>query len=245
MPQGTLYDCLHGLPSEQEPLNWFTRLRIAVGAAKGFSYLHNDCSPAVIHRDVKCSNILLDDNLTAKVADFGLSKLLPQSALTHITTGVKGTFGYLDPEYAETERLTEKSDVYSFGIMLLELLTGHKSIEQHDGEYVHIAQWAKPYITTGTLANILDKKLGDIKDKETVEEVANIALKCVAYRSTERPLFQEVLQVLEAALKVESPQQALPPSAADVSIDVHTVVPIIAGSNNRDESIVDLAHETI
>ncbi|KAI5076314.1 hypothetical protein GOP47_0008379 [Adiantum capillus-veneris] len=130
-----------GLPSEQEPLNWPTRLRIAVGAAKGFNYLHNDCSPAIIHRDLKCSNILLDKNLDAKVADFGLSKLLSHSSLTHITTGVKGTFGYLYPEYAQTERLTEKSDAYAFGVILLELLTGSKAIMQNSGEYVHIAQW--------------------------------------------------------------------------------------------------------
>ncbi|MCO5566646.1 hypothetical protein L7F22_020323 [Adiantum nelumboides] len=139
-----------GLPSEQEPLNWLTRLRIAVGAAKGFCYLHNDCSPAIIHRDVKCSNILLDKNLVAKVSDFGLSKPVPQSVLTHITTGVKGTFGYLDPEYAQTQKLTEKSDVYGFGVLLLELVTGNKAVMQQDGEYLHIAQWVSLNLDTSS-----------------------------------------------------------------------------------------------
>lgn len=208
MPKGTLDDHLHGLPSEQDPLDWLARLRIAVGAAKGFSYLHNDCDPKIIHRDVKSSNILLDGNLVAKVADFGLSKLLTKLALTHVTTGVKGTFGYLDPEYAQTERLTEKSDVYSFGVILLELLSGNNAVMQCEGEYLHIVQWAKPHIMRRTLVNILDKNLGDTFDMETVQAVGDIALKCTAYKSTERPFFKEVLQVLEAALKMKLPLEA-------------------------------------
>ncbi|KAI5074294.1 hypothetical protein GOP47_0010255 [Adiantum capillus-veneris] len=229
-----------GLPSEQEPLNWPTRLRISVGAAKGFSYLHNDCSPAIIHRDVKCSNILLDKNLDAKVADFGLSKLLSQSALTHITTGVKGTFGYLDPEYAQTERLTEKSDVYAFGVILLELLTGNKAIMQNSGEYVHIAQWARPQIITNVTLNILDSKLGKDIDKDSVQTVANLALHCVASKSIERPSFKEVLEVLEAVLKLEMklelPQQAESLLATDVVVEIwpiaETVIPIVGGQKD-------------
>ncbi|KAI5074297.1 hypothetical protein GOP47_0010258 [Adiantum capillus-veneris] len=241
MPKGNLDDRLHGLTSEQEPLNWTTRLRIAVGAAKGFSYLHNDCSPAIIHRDVKCSNILLDKNLDAKVADFGLSKLLSQSALTHITTGVKGTFGYLDPEYAQTERLTEKSDVYAFGVILLELLTGNKAIMQNSGEYVHIAQWARPPIITNVTLNILDSKLGKDIDKDSVQTVANLALHCAASKSIERPSFQDVLQVLEAVLKLEMklelPQKAEALLATDVVDNwpiAETVIPIVGGQKVED-----------
>lgn len=109
-------------------LDWETRLRIAVGAAHGLAYLHHDCNPRIIHRDVKSSNILLDENFEAHLSDFGIAKFLPP-AKTHASTYVLGTIGYIDPEYARTSRLTEKSDVYSFGIVLLELLTGKKAVD--------------------------------------------------------------------------------------------------------------------
>lgn len=109
-------------------LDWETRLRIAVGAAHGLAYLHHDCNPKIIHRDVKSSNILLDENFEAHLSDFGIAKCLPP-AKTHASTYVLGTIGYIDPEYARTSRLTEKSDVYSFGIVLLELLTGKKAVD--------------------------------------------------------------------------------------------------------------------
>lgn len=109
-------------------LDWETRLKIAVGAAQGLAYLHHDCNPRIIHRDVKSSNILLDENFEAHISDFGIAKSLP-SAKTHASTYVLGTIGYIDPEYARTSRLNEKSDVYSFGIVLLELLTGKKPVD--------------------------------------------------------------------------------------------------------------------
>lgn len=109
-------------------LDWETRLRIAVGAAQGLAYLHHDCNPRIIHRDVKSSNILVDENFEAHLSDFGVAKCIP-TAKTHASTLVLGTIGYIDPEYARTSRLTEKSDVYSFGIVLLELLTGKKPVD--------------------------------------------------------------------------------------------------------------------
>ncbi|MCO5585734.1 hypothetical protein L7F22_039670 [Adiantum nelumboides] len=249
MPKGTLDDRLHGLAREQEPLNWPTRLRIAVGAAKGFNYLHNDCSPSIIHRDVKGSNILLDSNLSAKVADFGLSKLLSESDMTHVSTGVKGTFGYLDPEYAQTERLTEKSDVYSFGVILLELLTGNKAIMQQDGEYTHVVQWARPHIITRTMPAILDKKLGDSIAKEAVQTVANMALHCVASKGIERPSFQEVLEVLEATLKSELGQPAKSPLASeDFVVNIKScsemVMPVVSSQNEDTTSLLGPVHRT-
>lgn len=250
MPKGTLEDCLHGLPSEQEPLDWLARLKIAVDAAKGFSYLHNDCYPAIIHRDVKSSNILLDNKLVAKVADFGLSKLLTKSALTHITTQVKGTFGYFDPEYAQTERLTEKSDVYGFGIILLELISGNKAVIQREGEYIHIAQWAKPHIMNRRLPNIVDKNLGNTFDMESVQAVGNIALKCVSYKSINRPFFKEVLQLLEAALKLELPLEAhsevssVETASEHSAINGDTVIPIIGDPKPEEESPVSFANWT-
>ena len=109
-------------------LNWETRLRIAVGAAQGLAYLHHDCDPRIIHRDVKSSNILLDENYEARLSDFGIARRISPGK-SHASTFVVGTIGYIDPEYARTSRLTEKSDVYSFGVVLLELLTGRKPVD--------------------------------------------------------------------------------------------------------------------
>ncbi|KAK4363417.1 hypothetical protein RND71_018658 [Anisodus tanguticus] len=121
MENGSLWDLLHG-SSKNVKLDWETRLRIVVGAAQGLAYLHHDCNPRIIHRDVKSSNILVDENFEAHLSDFGVAKCIP-TAKTHASTLVLGTIGYIDPEYARTSRVTEKSDVYSFGIVLLELLT--------------------------------------------------------------------------------------------------------------------------
>lgn len=115
-------------PSKKVKLDWDTRLRIAVGAAQGLAYMHHDCNPRIVHRDVKSSNILLDEHFEAHLSDFGIAKCVP-AAKTHASTFVLGTIGYIDPEYARTSRLNEKSDVYSFGIVLLELLTGKKAVD--------------------------------------------------------------------------------------------------------------------
>lgn len=115
-------------PTKKKKLDWDTRLRIALGAAQGLAYLHHDCSPRIIHRDVKSSNILLDQDLEAHLTDFGIAKSLCTSK-SYTSTYILGTIGYIDPEYARTSRLTEKSDVYSYGIVLLELLTGRKAVD--------------------------------------------------------------------------------------------------------------------
>lgn len=119
---------LLGPTTKKKKLDWDTRVQIALGAAQGLAYLHHDCSPRIIHRDVKSSNILLDKDFEAHLTDFGIAKSLCISK-THTSTCVMGTIGYIDPEYARTSRLTEKSDVYSYGIVLLELLTGRKAVD--------------------------------------------------------------------------------------------------------------------
>lgn len=119
--------CITG-PSKKVKLDWETRLKIAVGAAQGLAYLHHDCNPRIIHRDVKSSNILIDENFDAHLSDFGIARCIP-TAMPHASTFVLGTIGYIDPEYAHTSRLNEKSDVYSFGIVLLEILTGKKAVD--------------------------------------------------------------------------------------------------------------------
>uniref|UniRef100_A0A1S4AYS8 non-specific serine/threonine protein kinase n=1 Tax=Nicotiana tabacum TaxID=4097 RepID=A0A1S4AYS8_TOBAC len=140
VPNNTLYFHLHA--QGRPVMNWTTRVKIAVGAARGIAYLHEDCCPRIIHRDIKSSNILLDNNFEARVSDFGLAKLA-QDAESHITTRVVGTFGYMAPEYASTGKLTEKSDVYSFGVVLLELITGRKPVDtsQPSGQE-NLVEWS-------------------------------------------------------------------------------------------------------
>lgn len=145
LPGGSLADSLYGRNSLKVTLSWIRRLKIALDAAKGLDYLHNGSDPRIIHRDVKCSNILLDTDMNAKVCDFGLSKQMTQADATHVTTVVKGTAGYLDPEYYSTQQLTEKSDVYSFGVVLLELICGREPLI-HSGtpDSFNLVLWASP-----------------------------------------------------------------------------------------------------
>lgn len=123
------YDILSDLNPDQEPLSWDTRIKIAVGAARGLEYLHCKANPPVIYRDLKSANILLDDHFNPKLSDFGLAKLGPVGDNTHVSTRVMGTYGYCAPEYAMSGKLTLKSDIYSFGVVMLELITGKKAID--------------------------------------------------------------------------------------------------------------------
>ncbi|KAL0372559.1 UNVERIFIED_CONTAM: Proline-rich receptor-like protein kinase PERK9 [Sesamum calycinum] len=144
VPNNNLYFHLH---AEDRPLlDWATRIKIAVGAARGIAYLHEDCHPRIIHRDIKSSNILLDNNFEARVSDFGLAKLA-MDVNTHVTTRVIGTFGYMAPEYASSGKLTEKSDIFSYGVVLLELITGRKPVDssQPQGEE-SLVEWARPLL---------------------------------------------------------------------------------------------------
>jgi serine/threonine protein kinase len=118
------------IPPNRQPLDWNARMKIAAGAAKGLEYLHNEMTPPVIYRDLKCSNILLGEGCHPKLSDFGLAKVGPSGDHTHVSTRVMGTYGYCAPDYAMTGQLTFKSDVYSFGVVLLELITGRKAIDQ-------------------------------------------------------------------------------------------------------------------
>ncbi|KAL0343558.1 UNVERIFIED_CONTAM: Proline-rich receptor-like protein kinase PERK8 [Sesamum angustifolium] len=148
-------------------MDWASRVKVAAGAARGLAYLHEDCQPRIIHRDIKSTNILLDNNFEARVADFGLAKLALELDLhTHVSTRVMGTFGYLAPEYASTGKLTEKSDVFSFGVVLLELITGRKPVDSSQplGDE-SLVEWARPLLTQALekedFGDLVDPKLGD------------------------------------------------------------------------------------
>ncbi|XP_008783082.2 wall-associated receptor kinase 2-like [Phoenix dactylifera] len=192
---GTLYKHIHdrGLDG---PIPWRARLRIATETAEALAYLHSAASMVVFHRDVKSSNILLDDNYTAKVSDFGISRLLPLDQ-TQVPTLVQGTFGYLDPEYLQTNQLTAKSDVYSFGVVLVELLTGQKPVSfQRSREDINLAMYFLSSLKCKDLKDFID---GDVMREASVEQlsaVSELARKCLLLRGDKRPTMKEVAQEL-------------------------------------------------
>lgn len=184
-------------------LDWETRLRIALEAAKGLEYLHEHVSPPVIHRDFKSSNILLDKKFHAKVSDFGLAKLGPDRAGGHVSTRVLGTQGYVAPEYALTGHLTTKSDVYSYGVVLLELLTGRVPVDMKrpPGEGV-LVSWALPLLTDREkVVKIMDPSLEGQYSMKEVVQVAAIAAMCVQPEADYRPLMADVVQSLVPLVK--------------------------------------------
>lgn len=196
MPNGSLDSFLHGRSRDKKVLDWPTRYRIAAGAARGISYLHHDCIPHIIHRDIKSSNILLDQNMDARVSDFGLATLM-QPNKTHISTIVAGTFGYLAPEYFETGRATLKGDVYSFGVVLLELLTGKKpSDEAFLEEGTMLVTWVKAVVRDKKEELVLDNSLGSCSVQE-VNKVFLIAMMCLEPDPLKRPTMAEVVNSLE------------------------------------------------
>ncbi|KAK8650781.1 hypothetical protein V6N13_140407 [Hibiscus sabdariffa] len=203
LPGGSLADHLHGSYSQKVSLSWVRRLKIAVDAAKGLDYLHNGSDPRIIHRDVKCSNILLDAQMNAKVCDFGLSKQVTRDDATHVTTVVKGTAGYLDPEYYSTKQLTEKSDVYSFGVVLLELICGREPLS-HSGspDSFNIVLWAKPYLQASAF-EIVDDSLKGTFDVESMRKAALVAVKSVERDASMRPTIAEVLAELKDAYSIQ------------------------------------------
>ncbi|XP_068657785.1 probable LRR receptor-like serine/threonine-protein kinase At5g48740 isoform X2 [Aristolochia californica] len=200
---GSLADSLYGSNGKKVALNWVRRLKIAVDAAKGLDYLHNGSDPRIIHRDVKCSNILLDMEMDARVCDFGLCKQIPQADATHVTTVVKGTAGYLDPEYYSSQQLTEKSDVYSFGVVLLELICGREPLS-HAGtpDSFNLVLWAKPYLQAGAF-EIVDECLRGTYDVESMRKVASVATRSVERDGSQRPTMAEVLAELKAAYSIQ------------------------------------------
>ncbi|KAL8457332.1 hypothetical protein ACS0TY_034436 [Phlomoides rotata] len=196
LAMGSLDYLLHDSLAEERMLNWNARLRIAIGSARGLAYLHHDCSPKIIHRDIKSSNVLLDGNLEPHVSDFGLAKLLVDED-AHVTTVVAGTFGYLAPEYLQSGRATEKSDVYSFGVLLLELVTGKRPT---DPTFVkrglNVVGWMNTLLREDRVEDIVDKRCSDA-EVETVEVLVEIAGRCTDANPDDRPSMQQVLQLLE------------------------------------------------
>ncbi|XP_065853726.1 leucine-rich repeat receptor-like serine/threonine-protein kinase BAM3 [Euphorbia lathyris] len=198
MPNGSLGEVVHGKRGGY--LKWETRMKISIEAAKGLCYLHHDCSPLIIHRDVKSNNILLNSDFEAHVADFGLAKFLQDTGTSECMSAIAGSYGYIAPEYAYTLKVDEKSDVYSFGIVLLELLTGRRPVGDFGEEGVDIVQWTKMQTNSSKerVIKILDERLDEIPMNEAMQ-VFFVAMLCVQEQSVERPTMREVVQMLAQA----------------------------------------------
>ncbi|KAG6710261.1 hypothetical protein I3842_06G174800 [Carya illinoinensis] len=213
MRNGSLGEALHG--KKGAFLGWNLRYKVAIEAAKGLSYLHHDCSPLIVHRDVKSNNILLDSTFEAHVADFGLAKYLIDGGASECMSAIAGSYGYIAPEYAYTLRVDEKSDVYSFGVVLLELLTGHRPVGDF-GEGVDIVQWTKRVTRCRKeeAMGIVDPKLKMLA-KDEVMHLFFVAMLCTQENSIERPTMREVVQMLS-----EFPRHSLDYQSSSSSIDV-------------------------
>ncbi|KAG7535217.1 Protein kinase domain [Arabidopsis thaliana x Arabidopsis arenosa] len=203
---GSLDDLLHERAQEDGLLNWNARLRIALGSARGLAYLHHDCSPKIVHRDIKSSNILLNDKLEPRVSDFGLAKLLVDED-AHVTTVVAGTFGYLAPEYLQNGRATEKSDVYSFGVLLLELVTGKRPTDPiFVKRGLNVVGWMNTVLKENRFEDVIDKRCTDV-DEDSVEALLEIAARCTDANPEDRPAMNQVAQLLEQ--EVMSPSSGI------------------------------------
>ncbi|KAG6554650.1 hypothetical protein Mapa_003668 [Marchantia paleacea] len=226
MPQGTLHDHLYRRGansstatstsdnpggSRRDALSWKKRLDIAMNSARGLEYLHKDCKPPVIHRDVKTANILLTGKLQAKLADLGISKQAPeldvdkQQVNTGVMTVIKGTFGYLDPEYYVRRKLTTKSDVYSFGMVLLEIITGKKpqTYRFPKSKATTLTEWVRYAVQADEIETIVDPTLRNHYQKEGMIKVAQLALLCQLPNGGQRPDMGEIVRVLNQALHLE------------------------------------------
>lgn len=201
MDNGSLETQLHG-PNRGSSLTWYLRLRIAIDVARALEHLHEHCNPPVVHRDLKSSNVLLDSNLNAKLSDFGFAMV---SGMQHKNMKMSGTLGYVAPEYISHGKLTDKSDVYAFGVVLLELLTGKKPMENMSShQYESLVSWAMPQLTDRSkLPSILDPVIKDTMDLKHLYQVAAVAVLCVQAEPSYRPLITDVLHSLIPLVPVE------------------------------------------
>ncbi|KAK2968778.1 hypothetical protein RJ640_028171 [Escallonia rubra] len=198
MPLGSLEYHLHDLTPDMEPLDWNTRMRIAAGAARGLDYLHNQANPPVIYRDLKSSNILLDEGYHPKLSDFGLAKFGPAEDKSHVSTRVMGTHGYCAPEYGASGKLTMKSDIYSFGVVLLELITGRRALEASGGEKRSLVEWARPMLRDReNFVQLADPRLRGHFSESALRRFLETALMCLRTEAHKRPSVSDVVLALD------------------------------------------------
>ncbi|XP_047262791.1 probable LRR receptor-like serine/threonine-protein kinase At5g45780 isoform X3 [Capsicum annuum] len=198
MPNGSVADCLRDNGRDKPFLDWSKRINIALGAARGLLYLHEQCNPKIIHRDVKAANILLDESFEAVVGDFGLAKLL-DCRDSHVTTAVRGTIGHIAPEYLSTGQSSEKTDVFGYGILLLELITGHKALDAGigQGQKGTILDRVRNLLEEKKVEMLADRDLRGCFNTEELEKTLEVALQCTQSNPNNRPKMSEVLRILE------------------------------------------------
>lgn len=218
VPNNTMEFHLHD--KSRPVMEFATRLRIALGSAKGLAYLHEDCHPKIIHRDIKAANILLDYNFEAKVADFGLAKITSDLA-THVSTRVMGTFGYLAPEYASSGKLSEKSDVFSYGVMLLELITGRRPVDSANTFMDDsLVDWARPLLTRamedGNFDPIVDSRLRRDYNHSEMARMVSCAAVCVRHSARRRPKMSQVVRALEGDVSLSDLDEGIKPGHSSV-----------------------------
>ncbi|KAK6931124.1 Protein kinase domain, partial [Dillenia turbinata] len=207
MQNGNLQDHLNGIGETK--MDWPTRLRVALGAARGLTYLHSSSAVGIpiVHRDFKSTNILLDANFGAKISDFGLAKMMPEGGELYVTARVLGTFGYFDPEYTSTGKLTLQSDVYAFGVVLLELLTGRRAVDLNQGptDQNLVLQVRNILNDRKKLRKVIDPEMS--RSSYTMESIlmfAKLASRCVRIESSERPLMEECVKEIHLIFEANS-----------------------------------------
>ncbi|XVF65420.1 hypothetical protein PTKIN_Ptkin09bG0247700 [Pterospermum kingtungense] len=237
VPNGTLSRLIH-CQNEEFPLTWEKRIRISIESANALSYLHSAACAPIYHRDVKSTNILLDDKYRAKVSDFGTSKSIALE-ITHVTTRVLGTFGYLDPEYFWSGQFTEKSDVYSFGVVLVELLTGQKPISStQSGEVRSLASFFLQSMKENSLFDILDPVVTKDGPEEEIIAVAKLAKRCLNLNGKKRPTMRQVSMELEGIRSSEEANAIQRRLNEDSGIDDDEIEPAAIASCSTSRSIV-------
>ncbi|XP_027347333.1 receptor-like cytosolic serine/threonine-protein kinase RBK1 [Abrus precatorius] len=205
-PHGSLASLLFG----SECLEWKIRFKVAVGVAKGLQYLHHDCPRRIIHRDIKASNILLNQNDEAEISDFGLAKWLPDKWAHHVVYPIEGTFGYLAPEYFMHGIVDEKTDVFAFGVLLLELITGRRAVDSNSRESLVI--WAKPLLDAMSVKEMADPKLEEKYDPTEMKRAMETASMCIHHMSSKRPYMNQVMQLLKGEeVAIELDQKSIAP----------------------------------
>ncbi|KAM7253490.1 hypothetical protein ACFE04_021644 [Oxalis oulophora] len=230
VPNNNLDFHLHG--KGRPIIDFLTRLKIALGSAKGLAYLHEDCHPRIIHRDIKTPNILIDYNFEAKVADFGLAKLTTDTN-THVSTRVMGTFGYLAPEYASSGKLTEKSDVFSFGVMLLELITGRRPVDPTGEMEDSLVDWARPLLSRALEEKnydaIADPMLERNYNPEEMARLVSSAAASIRHSAKRRPKMSQIVRALEGDMNLADLNEGVKPGQS-------TIFSSSAGSSDYDAS---------
>lgn len=219
VPNNTLEYHLHVAGKGRPVMDFPTRLKMALGSAKGLAYLHEDCHPRIIHRDIKAANILIDSNFEAMVADFGLAKLTSDN-YTHVSTRVMGTFGYLAPEYASSGKLTEKSDVFSFGVMLLELITGKRPVDNTNRMEDSLVDWARPLLSQsleeGNFDELADPLLERNYNPQEMARMVACAAASIRHSAKKRPKMSQIVRALEGDSSLEDLNEGVRPGQSSM-----------------------------